>query len=257
MTLEITLVGGPTAVLDIDGFRIVVDPTFDPPQSYSREDVPITMVKTAGPAFTPEELDPVHLVLASHEHEDNLDHAGRVFLANSSKGLTTVEAAANFGENVSGLEPYESVVVPMHDGRELTVTAVPALHGPDGVWQVAGPVIGFVLTGNGVPTTYISGDNSWLEVIEEVQQKCGPIEVAVLFVGGARFEALGGDYLTLSNENAVKAAAILDGATIVPVHADSWDHFSQTSFQLADLFEREGLGDRIRALEPGQSTIAG
>jgi L-ascorbate metabolism protein UlaG (beta-lactamase superfamily) len=255
VSLEITLVGGPTAVLDIDGFRIVIDPTFDPPQSYSREDVPITMIKTAGPAFTPESLEPVHLVLASHEHEDNLDHLGRQFLANSEKGLTTVEAAAKFGGNVSGLEPYESVVLPMPDGRELTVTAVPALHGPEGVWQIAGPVIGFVLTGEGVPTTYISGDNSWLEVVEEVQQKCGPIQVAVLFVGGARFEAIGGDYLTLSNEDAVKAAAILNTATIVPVHTDSWDHFSQTSAQLRELFENEGLGDRITVLEPGQSAV--
>ena len=106
MSLEITLVGGPTAVLDFDGFRIVIDPTFDPPQSYPREDVPITLVKTTGPAFTPEALEPVHLVLASHEHEDNLDHLGRRFLANSRKGLTTVEAAAKFGENVAGMERY-------------------------------------------------------------------------------------------------------------------------------------------------------
>lgn len=252
MSLEITLVGGPTAVLDIDGFRIVIDPTFDQPQSYRPEGSPVTMVKTAGPAFTPEELAPVHLVLASHEHEDNLDHSGRAFLAAADKGLTTPEAAAKFGDNVRSLEPYESLVVPMPGGGNLTVTGVPALHGPDGVWQIAGPVTGWVLSGDGVPTTYVSGDNSWLEVVEEISRKCGPIDVAVLFVGGARFEELGGAYLTLSNEDAVQAAGILGDAIIIPVHADSWAHFSQTSTELKQMFEEEGLGHRIVVLKPGQ-----
>ena len=31
MTLSITLIGGPTALLEIDGFRLLTDPTFDAP----------------------------------------------------------------------------------------------------------------------------------------------------------------------------------------------------------------------------------
>jgi L-ascorbate metabolism protein UlaG (beta-lactamase superfamily) len=31
MTLSITLIGGPTALIEIDGFRLLTDPTFDPP----------------------------------------------------------------------------------------------------------------------------------------------------------------------------------------------------------------------------------
>ncbi|WP_416429764.1 MBL fold metallo-hydrolase [Paenarthrobacter nicotinovorans] len=253
MSLEITLVGGPTAVLDFDGFRILIDPTFDEPRSYGQEGSPVTMVKTAGPAFTPEELAPVHLVLASHEHEDNLDHSGRAYLAAAGRGLTTPEAAAKFGDNVGSLEPYESVVVPTPDGRSLTITGVPALHGPEGVWQIAGPVTGWVLSGEDIPTTYVSGDNSWLELIEEISNKCGPIDVAVLFVGGARFEELGGAYMTLSNEDALAAAGTLGEAVIVPVHADSWAHFSQTTEGLKQMFDERGFSDRIVALKPGQS----
>ncbi len=31
MTLAITLIGGPTALIEIDGFRLLTDPTFDAP----------------------------------------------------------------------------------------------------------------------------------------------------------------------------------------------------------------------------------
>jgi len=31
MTLSITLIGGPTALIEIDGFRLLTDPTFDAP----------------------------------------------------------------------------------------------------------------------------------------------------------------------------------------------------------------------------------
>jgi L-ascorbate metabolism protein UlaG (beta-lactamase superfamily) len=34
MTVSITLIGGPTALIEIDGFRLLTDPTFDGPGAY-------------------------------------------------------------------------------------------------------------------------------------------------------------------------------------------------------------------------------
>ena len=34
MTVTITLIGGPTALIEIDGFRLLTDPTFDEPGAY-------------------------------------------------------------------------------------------------------------------------------------------------------------------------------------------------------------------------------
>jgi hypothetical protein len=31
MTLSITLIGGPTALIEVDGFRLLTDPTLDAP----------------------------------------------------------------------------------------------------------------------------------------------------------------------------------------------------------------------------------
>jgi L-ascorbate metabolism protein UlaG (beta-lactamase superfamily) len=254
VTLTVTLVGGPTAVLDLDGFRIVTDPTFDPPGQYRQEGAPITLVKTAGPALSPEEIAPVHLVLASHEHDDNLDRTGRMFLASSARAFTTPDAAARFGEHVTGLADYESATVTRPDGNPLTVTAVPARHGPEAVLQQSGQVAGFVLSGEDCPRIYVSGDNASVEVVAEIQEKCGPIDVAVLFAGGAGFKELAdGADLTLGNDAALAVSKILSRAVIVPIHADSWAHFRQTTAQMRELFEANGHGDKLLVLSPGET----
>src|SRR5271169_1782157 len=64
----ISVLGGPTTVVDIAGRRIVMDPTFDPPGEHAY------LTKTAGPAVSADALGPVDAVLISHdEHPDNLD----------------------------------------------------------------------------------------------------------------------------------------------------------------------------------------
>ena len=80
--------GGPTAVLDVGGLRIVSDPTFDPPGPHGY------LTKTAGPAVTEDQLRPVDLVLVSHDnHPDNLDDRGRALALAAPLVLTTRSGA--------------------------------------------------------------------------------------------------------------------------------------------------------------------
>jgi len=77
--LRITLIGGPTALIEIDGFRILTDPTFDAPGAYQLPHVKLE--KLSGPALKPEAIGEVDAVLLSHDqHADNLDHSGKDFL---------------------------------------------------------------------------------------------------------------------------------------------------------------------------------
>ena len=48
MPISITLIGGPTALIEIDGFRLLTDPTFDAPGAYQLPHVKLE--KTIGPA---------------------------------------------------------------------------------------------------------------------------------------------------------------------------------------------------------------
>src|SRR6202007_396840 len=87
MTLSITLIGGPTALIEIDGFRLLTDPTFDAPGSYQLPHVKLE--KLEGPAMTAEAVGEIDAVLLSHDqHSDNLDHSGKEFLAKAKRVLT-------------------------------------------------------------------------------------------------------------------------------------------------------------------------
>jgi L-ascorbate metabolism protein UlaG (beta-lactamase superfamily) len=248
-TFTAQLVGGPTAVLEYAGLRWLTDPSLSAPGTYEGG-----LVKTTGPALATEELEPIDVVLLSHEHHsDNLDPAGRAFLPRAGRVLTTTQGAERLGGNATGLEPWSSVEVARPDGGSVTVTAVPAQHGPDGTDHITGPVIGFVLSGDGLETVYVSGDNASLDVVREVARRTGAVDVAVLFAGAVsvpyRFD---GAYLTLSSERAAEASKILGARTVVPVHFEGWTHFTQGADALRAAFVGNQLADRLVLLERGE-----
>jgi L-ascorbate metabolism protein UlaG (beta-lactamase superfamily) len=61
MSLTITLIGGPTALIEIDGFRLLTDPTFDHPGAYKLPHV--TLEKLVGPAISAAQVGAVDVVL--------------------------------------------------------------------------------------------------------------------------------------------------------------------------------------------------
>jgi L-ascorbate metabolism protein UlaG (beta-lactamase superfamily) len=250
--IELTPTGGPTLVIDLGGLRLLVDPTFDPPGEY-----PIgarALVKTQANAWTEAQVGPVAAVLLSHDqHPDNLDHAGRRFLETAPLVLTTPAAASRLGDNVRALWSWFSVQLPRPDGRALTVTAVPARHGPPGTEHLTGPVTGFVLTGDDLPTVYVSGDNASLDVVREIRERRGPMEVAVLFAGGAQSALLGDAYLTLSSAMAAEAATILACPRVVVVHTDGWAHFTQGAATVTAAFADAGVADTLVPAVPGRT----
>jgi L-ascorbate metabolism protein UlaG (beta-lactamase superfamily) len=99
MSLTITLIGGPTALIEFDGFRLLTDPTFDHPGAYKLPHV--TLEKLVGPAISAAQVGAVDAVLLSHDqHSDNLDNSGRDFLRHAPRVLTTIAGAKRLGGDV-------------------------------------------------------------------------------------------------------------------------------------------------------------
>ena len=75
--VKVTFVGGPTAVLEVGGLRLMTDPTLSPAGAYeSAPGRPLT--KTEGPAIDADAVGQGDAVLLSHDqHADNLDPVGR------------------------------------------------------------------------------------------------------------------------------------------------------------------------------------
>lgn len=251
--LKITYIGGPTALLELGGLKLLIDPTFDPAGT-EYPTAAYTLRKTAGPALSPESLGRIDAVLLSHDHHsDNLDHAGRSLLKSAETVLTTQECAERLGGNAVGLNHWQSVDLPTPDGRVLQVTGTPARHGPAGGDR--GPVTGFVLALADSPKSaiYISGDTVWYEDVAEVSQRFS-VKIAILFMGAARVAAAGPAHLTFTANEGVEAARTFADAVIIPLHYEGWEHFSESRKEIQDAFAAAGLESRLRWMEPGRAT---
>jgi L-ascorbate metabolism protein UlaG (beta-lactamase superfamily) len=251
MTLSITLIGGPTALIEIDGFRLLTDPTFDGPGSYQLPHVKLE--KLEGPAMSADAVGEIDAVLLSHDqHSDNLDHAGKAFLAKARRVLTTEAGAKRLGSHAEGFAPWAATEL-TKGGSRLTITATPARHGPAGIEPLSGDVIGFVVASSkaGSRPIYISGDTTWFDGVAEVAKRFN-CSVVLPFAGAA--QTRGPFHLTMDTNDTIETARAFPDAVIVPVHTDGWAHFRQNAKDLRLTFDALGFGKRLKLLEPGVAT---
>lgn len=248
----ISVLGGPTTVVDIAGRRIVMDPTFDPPGVHAY------LTKLTGPAVSAEALGPVDVVLVSHDqHPDNFDDEGRRMALAAPLLLTHPGAAGRLGPPAVGVAPWQSHQLD-DASTSLTVQAVPAVHGPaDGQRDAGGhincEVTGFVLSGPGLPTVYLSGDNASMTAVKDVADRVGRVDIAVLFAGAASVPTKErGRPLTLTAARAAAAAELLGAKAVIPAHVDGWAHFSEGVDEFVAAFDQAGISDVLRVAPHGE-----
>jgi len=253
---DLTYIGGPTALIELGGFRLLTDPTFDSPgQEYKTG--PVTLHKLAGPASDTESLGRLDAVLLSHDHHfDNLDRAGRVLLPTAGRVFTTEDGAARLQGNAIGLANWQTAEISSASSRTLRITATPARHGPAGADR--GPVVGFVLAFADSPErgVYVSGDSVWFEGVQEVARRF-EIYTVLLFMGAARVPEVGPHHLTMTAEEGIQVAHAFANATIVPLHFEGWAHFSESRQTIASTFQKAGLAARLRWPEQGKAIRLG
>jgi L-ascorbate metabolism protein UlaG (beta-lactamase superfamily) len=243
---RLTLIDGPTLLIELGGLRILTDPTFDEPQAYTTGAT--TVEKFHSPPVPAESLLPIDAVLLSHDqHKDNLDISGRAFLPRAGTVLSTVGAGERLGGNTQGLAPWSSVDIPLPDGRILTITGTPGRHGPAGFERINGEVTGFVLAIGDLPAIYVSGDTVWYPGVAEVSRRFN-VGLAILYTGGA--QPKGPFNVTMNTNDAIEAATAFRNAKIVGIHNFGWSHYRQSQEDLAKAFEAVGLGERLLRLEP-------
>ncbi|ACG72860.1 beta-lactamase fold-like Zn-dependent hydrolase [Anaeromyxobacter sp. K] len=247
-TARITLVGGPTVLLEVGGLRLVTDPTFDAPGSYPSSGGAVTLTKRTGPALAADAVGAVDAVLLSHDqHADNLDPAGRAFLRGARRVLTTREAAGRL-PGAEGLAPWERRLLAAGPAA-LLVTATPARHGPPGIEPLSGEVTGFVVSEpEGRDLVYVTGDTVFYEGVAEVARRFRPA-VVLMFTGAARTR--GPFHLTMSVNDALETARAFPGAALVAVHNEGWAHFTESASDLERSFAALGQQARLVPLARG------
>jgi L-ascorbate metabolism protein UlaG (beta-lactamase superfamily) len=254
--MRLTHVGGPTVLAEVAGWRILTDPTFDPAGRRYTFGWGTASRKLAGPAVPAERLEPVDLVLLSHDqHADNLDDAGRALLSAAATVVTTRAAARRLrAGNVVGLDDWASTTVRRRGLPDLTVTATPARHGPPLSRPIVGAVNGFAVTVDGEPAAalWMSGDTVLYDGVRAVAERLR-VDVALVHLGGVRFGMTGPLRFTMTGGQGAQLIAALAPRVAVPVHYEGWAHFREPETRLRRALDAPGVRDRIRWLPTGDA----
>ena len=261
-TLRLTRIGGPTVLLEVAGWRILTDPTFDPPGRTYHFGLGTSSTKTLGPAIEAGDLGTVDAVLLTHDHHaDNLDDAGRSLLAQAGAVVTTASGAGRLrpalGGAVRGLEPWATTTLETEGRPAIRVTATPCRHGPPLSRPVVGDVIGFSLEWDGQlhGVLWVSGDTVLYDGVRDVAERLD-VSVAILHLGAARFGVTGPVRYTMDARQGLELCDRLRPRTVVPAHYDSWSHFREGQDGIEAVLEaaEPAVRDAFHLLPPGQPT---
>jgi L-ascorbate metabolism protein UlaG (beta-lactamase superfamily) len=227
--VRITHIGGPTTLIEAAGWRLLTDPTFDPPGRRYRFGWGTSSRKVAGPAVAAADVGPVDAVLLTHDHHgDNLDDAGRALLPAAGPVLTTGAGARRLGGAARGLAPWDVTGLEAPDRPSVEVTATPCRHGPPGSRPIVGDVVGFALRWDGQEhgALWISGDTVLYGGLLSVADRID-VGTALVHLGGVRFPVTGPVRYSMTARDAVDLIARLRPRTAVPVHYEGWAHFQE------------------------------
>ncbi len=252
----LTHIGGPTVLVDIDGWRLLTDPTFDPAGGHYAFGWGTSSNKLVGPAWAAADLPPIDAVLLTHDHHgDNLDATGRALLPTAGRVVTTVSGARRLGlERVTGLAAGATTTLSAPGRTDLEVLATPARHGPALSRPLVGDVVGFALRRPGQDKTrlWVTGDTVLHRPLRRTAAAL-QVDVALVHVGGVRFPITGPLRYTLTGRRAVELCDLVRPRVAVPVHYEGWAHFhhGRTAVEQALARAPADVRDGIRWLPIG------
>lgn len=261
MEVRFTHIGGPTALIEFGGWRLLTDPTFDLAGENYRFGWGTGSRKLADPAIAAADLGPIDAVLLSHDHHaDNLDPAGRALLPGATTVLTTVPGQKRLEGNSRGLAAWATTSLEAEGKPPIEVTATPCRHGPPLSHPIVGEVIGFALRWEGQEhgALWFSGDTVLFDGVREVAERLA-VGTALLNLGGVRFPISGPLRYTMNGAEAVALCGLLEPRTVLPIHYEGWKHFRQGREAIEAEFAAApgGLGERVHWLPIGAATGVG
>lgn len=225
--LAVTWFGHASALIEVDGFRVLTDPVWSERVSPSRLVGP-SRIHPVPVALT--ELPPVDAVVISHDHYDHLDADTVTALVATQRAVFVVPLGVgahlrHWGvpdARIVELDWGGSYSLPPRaaSGEGLTITCAEARHfsGRGLVrnttlwagWALAGPA----------HRVYFGGDTGFTKAFAETGDRCGPFDLTLLPIGAYNHSWAD---IHMNPEEAVRAHADLCGGDpahgmLLPIH---------------------------------------
>jgi L-ascorbate metabolism protein UlaG (beta-lactamase superfamily) len=258
--VRLTHIGGPTMLIEVGGWRLLTDPTFDAPGRRYYFGWGAGSRKLVGPAIPADGIGPIDAVLITHErHDDNLDAAGRELLPSAGVVATTASGAQRLGRSARGLEPWQTTQLEAPGRPTIEIMATPCRHGPGHLHFIIGDVIGFALRWEGQAhgVLWISGDTVLYDGVRQVADRL-EVDIALLHLGGVRFPVTGPVRYTMTARDALELCRMLAPRVAIPIHYEGWKHFRQGREAIEREISRapEDVRRRLRWLPVGTAVEA-
>ena len=254
----VQFIGTATVLIRYQGFTILTDPNFLHKGDHVHLGYGLHAERLTNPALELAQLPPLDLVILSHMHEDHFDRAVQASLPRDVPIVSTQEALAKLQalgfRKAIALATWEALAL-RRGGARLTVSAMPARHGPGLVNAMLPSVMGSMLDFAALPgqpryRMYISGDTLIHDAISLIPHRFPDIDLALLHLGGTRILKV--VKVTMDGKDGLEMLRIIAPARAIPIHFDDYDVFKSPLSDFEQEVRGAGLEGKVTYLKRGE-----
>lgn len=244
-------------MLRIGGFTLLTDPNFLHRGQRAYLGKGLWSRRRTEPALQPWQLPSLDAVVLSHLHGDHFDRVSRRELDRAAPVVTTPQAAqqlSRWGFDAAPLDTWQTHRL-VKGGETLSLTSVPAVHARGLMGRLLPPVMGTVLEhavdGELRRRVYVSGDTLTGDHVDDVRERVGSIDTAIVHLGGTRVlfhtvtmdAAQGVDFLQRVQPTERAIAVHFDDYPVFRSPVSRWHHDAS----------RAGFADVVVVPKPGET----
>ena len=230
--IAVSWFGHSTALLEIDGYRVLTDPVWS--ERCSPSDV-IGPGRMHPPPVPLDALPALDAIVVSHDHYDHLDIGTIIALARTQWAPFVVPLGVGAHLREWGIPDERIIELDWNEHAkidELTLVCTPARHFSGrfltrnttlwASWAIIGPA----------HRAYFGGDTGYTKSFAEIGEEHGPFDVTLMPVGA--YNKVWPD-IHMNPEDAVQAHIDVNGGLLVPIH---WCTFRLAPHPWAEPIER-------------------
>lgn len=247
--LRLTLVRHATLHIAMGETRLLIDPMLgpsgsQPPIPETENQVPNPLVELPIPAESL--VAGLSAAVVTHLHPDHLDQEGAAALKGGPPVLCQEREAPALTR--AGLKA-QALSEPTDIGG-VRITPTSGQHGHGAIAREMGPILGVVLTAEGLPTVYVAGDTIWCDEVREAIEAHAP-DVIVVNAGAPAF--VGTEPITMNAADVVSVAEAAPDAVVIPVHMEAINHCAEPRDAVRAAADAAGVADRVYVPADGET----